>query len=313
MKRERLFTIDSPSRALLQVDGFRFTPKSNKKNAPTLAIVGSLNGNAIDQLFVASQIVEYLRTKEEVDPKFITGEILVIPSINHFALNMGETYWPLDKTDINMMFPGYAQGETTQRIAHKLFEVIKDFDYGIILENRRDKANCIPYIKMIQSGYEDLKTAKLFGMQFIHHRQMEPTETVSLQYNWQLWGTKAYSLIFGHQGNVKHPLNSLVIDAIIRFMGKTGFIRGKVFDGYQSNIVTRDDIDVIKAARSGIFDSYVVPGESVKKGQILGYIIDSLEGRTLATLHSPSDGIISCKYNYSLIFEKSIAFRLIRM
>jgi predicted deacylase len=313
MRRETFFTIDSPNRAPLQVDGFRFSPKSGKKKTPALAIIGSLNGNAIDQLFVASQIVEYLRTKEEFDPKFITGEILVIPSVNHFALNMGETYWPLDKTDINMMFPGYAQGETTQRIAHKLFEAIKDFDYGIILENRRDKADCIPYVKLIKSGYEDLKMAKLFGMHFIHHRQMEPIETVSLQYNWQLWGTKACSIVFGHQGNIKHQLNTLVIDAIIRFMGKAGFIRGKVFDGYQSNVVTRSEIDVIKAPCSGIFDSYIFPGESVKKDQTLGRIINALEGRTLATLKSPSDGIISCKYNYSLIFENSIAYRLIRM
>ena len=35
-----------------------------------------------------------------------------------------------------MMFPGYELGETTQRIAKKVFDAISGYDYGIILERR---------------------------------------------------------------------------------------------------------------------------------------------------------------------------------
>ena len=58
-------------------------------------------------------------------------EILVIPSINHHAMNIGKRFWPVDNTDINRMFPGYDLGETTQRIAAGVFEKVKDYDYGI--------------------------------------------------------------------------------------------------------------------------------------------------------------------------------------
>ena len=44
----------------------------------------------------------------------------------------------MDKTDINRMFPGYANGETTQRIAAAVFEALNGFEY----EPSRSPAEC---------------------------------------------------------------------------------------------------------------------------------------------------------------------------
>lgn len=49
--------------------------------------------------------------------------------------------------------------------------------------------------KTFKSGYEDLIGAKKFGFKMIHHRTMKSIDTVTLQYNWQLWGTKAFSIM----------------------------------------------------------------------------------------------------------------------
>lgn len=55
----------------------------------------------------------------------------MVLSVNHFSMNIGKRFWPSDNTDINRMFPGYKEGETTQRIADGVFENIKDYSYGI--------------------------------------------------------------------------------------------------------------------------------------------------------------------------------------
>ncbi|MGD9655609.1 MAG: M14 family metallopeptidase, partial [Sulfuricurvum sp.] len=219
MKRIEIINIKSPNRAPLIVEGFVF---GEETKGPSLAVVGAMSGDHINQLYVASRLVEYLRQKEEEGK--IIGKILVIPAVNTYALNMGETFWPLDKTDINMMFPGYAEGETTQRIAAKLFEALKGFDYGIILEGRRDQGVCLPYVKIIQSGYEDIESAKDMGIRFIHYRPYSPIETVMLQYNWQLWETKALSIVFGKNGMIDHFSTGEVKGALIRFMAKRGML-----------------------------------------------------------------------------------------
>lgn len=53
----------------------------------------------------------------------------MVPSVNHFSMNIGKRFWPSDNTDINRMFPGYKEGETTQRIAAGVFENIKDYSF----------------------------------------------------------------------------------------------------------------------------------------------------------------------------------------
>ncbi|WP_310439790.1 M14 family metallopeptidase [Sulfuricurvum sp.] len=305
MKRIEIFNFKSPNRAPLKVEGFLFGEESK---GPSVAIVGAMSGDHINQLYVASRLVEYLRQKEEEGK--ISGKILVIPAINSYALNMGETFWPLDKTDINMMFPGYAQGETTQRIAAKLFEALQGFNYGIILEGRRDQGMCLPYVKLIKSDYEDIDSARDLGMRFIHFRPYSPIETVMLQYNWQLWGTKALSVVFGKNGSIDPISSEEVHGALVRFMVKRKILDTAVFEGFVSNIIEPESITLLKASRAGIFDSLVSCGTTVSKGDTLGRITDALSGEKLEKIIAPIDGVLTCQYAHPLIFQNSIAFRI---
>lgn len=305
MKRIEILSLKSPNRAPLKVEGFLF---GEENKGASVAIVGAMSGDHINQLYVASHLVEYLRQKEEEGK--IEGKILVIPAVNTYALNMGETFWPLDKTDINMMFPGYKEGETTQRIAARLFEALQGYDHGIILEGRRDQGMCLPYVKIIKSGYEDIEAAKDFGMRFIHYRSYSPIETVMLQYNWQLWETKALSVVFGKNGSIDPGTSDEVQGALVRFMSKRGMLGVSAFEGYQSNIIGPENITLLKASRAGIFESSIACGTRVQKGDKLGRITDALSGEKLEKITAPCDGVVTCQYSYPLIFQNSIAFRI---
>jgi len=78
-------------------------------------------------------------------------------------------------------------------------------------------------------------------------------------------------------------------------------------------IFTNDTIEVIKSGSAGLFDSLVPIGENVVHGQPLARIYHSLDGSLLQTIIAPCDGIISCRYDYPLIFQNAIAFRVIRL
>ena len=47
---------------------------------------------------------------------------------------------------------------------------------------------------MMKTGFEDIETAKLFGLLYIVMRNPHPYDTTTLNYNWQIWETKVYSL-----------------------------------------------------------------------------------------------------------------------
>ncbi len=309
MEKIEILRIESLSRAPLVVEGYLF--KGSDVKAPKVAIVGAMEGDSILPLYCASTMVDFFKNK--IDKKNIKGDVLIIPSINHYALNIGKRFWPLDNTDLNMMFPGYELGETTQRIAKRVFDAISGYDYGIILERRPDPATCLPYIKLYKSGYEDLKSAKKFGFKMIHHRTMKSIDTVTLQYNWQLWGTKAFSIMCPSDNQVDKKIASQINQAMIRFMDKTKIIDYHIFNGYESTVIDRESIEVVKSPRSGIFISKELAGNYVSKDQVIGEIVHSLEGDVIHQFLAPCNGMVTCFYSNSLIYEHAVAFRIAKI
>lgn len=308
MKEEILLKMDSPSRDTLTITGYRFG-----SGKPTLAIIGAMRGDYITPLHTASKLVKFLQDKFESNPKAFKGEILVVPSLNPFASNMGTQYWPLDKTDIDAMFPGYDKGETTQRIAHAIFQRLQGFDYGIVLEGRKDHSYCMPYVRVLKTGFEDMKLAKRFGLRFVHVRDASPYETGSLLYNWPIFETQTYGVVFGKNGELDIHHSNTVLESIIRFASHLKILNVPTMQHYQSNILTPDRIEVIKAKLSGIFEPLVKPGTFLHKGMLLGTVSDSLKGDVLEEIYAPVDGILTCYYDYPLIFSQAIAFRMAKL
>ena len=309
MQKVEILKLESLSRAPMVVEGYLF--EGCDPEAPSVAVVGAMEGATILPLYSASKLVDFLRNK--LDGEKILGDILVIPSVNHYALNINARFWPLDRTDINMMFPGYALGETTQRIAHRLFEALRGYDYGLILETRNDLATCLPYVKLYKTGYEELKSARTLGLRVIHHREPESVETVSLQYNWQLWGTKACSVVCPHETQVEMDSANVILDSLINFLSHNGIIRYETFNGYDSTVVTQERIEVVQTPRSGIFIPTRKPGSTVTKDEMIGKIVHALEGEIIHRFFAPCDGLITCCCKHSLIFENAVAYRIARI
>lgn len=192
MKVQTIFSMSSSYR-----DDFRIKAYTFGEGEKTLCIVGSMRGDEIQQQYVASRLVALLKFAEENNRIQPGISISVIPSVNPFSINIEKRFWALDNTDINRMFPGYNQGETTQRIAAGLFEFIKDFKFGIQLASYYLPGNFLPHVRMIHTGFEDVEDAKYFGFPYIAIRDPEPFDTVLLNYNWQIWETQAFSLYAG--------------------------------------------------------------------------------------------------------------------
>jgi predicted deacylase len=308
MKKIEIFKITSLNREPLLVEGYLF--EGSDPEAPSVAIIGAMEGKTILPLYTASKLVDFLKNSIS-DSKKILGNILIIPSINHYALNINERFWPLDKTNLNMMFPGYDKGETTQRIAKKVFDAIEKYTHGIVLETREDLSTCMPYVRVFQSGFEDLEDAKKFGLKIIHYKALKPTDTVSLQYNWQLWGTKAHSIICPSTTELNQDSDE-IFESIVNFLNKNNIIKHKFLSAYESTIIISEDIEIVKTPKSGIFIPTKKIGSQVLEDEMIGKVLHSLEGKVIHKIIAPCNGVITCSYKNALILENAVAFRIVK-
>ena len=315
MEKRTIYSFHSLYRDDFKVEGFSFG--SGEK---ALCVVGSLRGNEYQQLYTAAHLVDRLRKLEE-NGKLAEGkEILVIPCANPASMNIKKRFWSIDNTDINRMFPGYDQGETTQRIAAGIFEGIKDYKMGIQFASFYMKGSFMPHVRMMKTGFENPELAEKFGLPYIMLREPRPFDTTTLNYNWQIWETEAFSLYTTNTETVNAKSSQEAIAAILHFMKETGLVLetdfgedacGSIYRPVKSRIVEDDGIATVRAPRAGFFHSFVRPGERVEKGQLLAQIDSTLDAGRLAEIIAPTSGVILFAHTESVTYSNSAIFKII--
>ena len=306
MRIETIFEMKSPYRDDFRIDGYWFG--SGEK---TVAIVGAMRGDEIQQQYICARIVEALKDAEYRNKIADGKSILVIPSCNPFSMNVSKRFWAMDGTDINRMFPGYGKGETTQRIAAAVFEYIKDFEYGMQMASFYMPGEFVPHVRMLKTGYEDIATAQLFGMPFVTVREPLPFDTTLLNYNWQIWGAKAFSIYAGQTNYVEDSTSNLTIDSILRFLKKIHVLDVRVQNaGYESIVLDEEELVNIIARRAGIFYRMTGAGPHVKEGQVLARILDPYDCSVLEEVKAPVSGTVFFAHNKPLTLEHAIIYRI---
>src|SRR5215470_7077376 len=101
--------------------------------APKLALVSGLHGNELNGIFALSRLAAVLRgvAAGTHAGQRLRGRVVIIPAVNVLGVNTHSRRWPFDQTDINRMFPGYAAGETTQRIAGAVLRATREAQYRV--------------------------------------------------------------------------------------------------------------------------------------------------------------------------------------
>ncbi|MBR2204048.1 MAG: succinylglutamate desuccinylase/aspartoacylase family protein [Prevotella sp.] len=306
MRVETIFEMNSPYRDNFRIQGYRFG-----EGAKTLAIVGAMRGDEVQQQYICSQLVSRLTMMEQRGEIVEGHSLLVIPSCNPFSMNVSHRFWAMDSTDINRMFPGYDQGETTQRIAAAIFTALNGFEYGLQLASYYVPGDFIPHVRMLKTGYEDVETARLFGMKYVTFCKPRPFDTTLLNYNWQLWATKAFSVYAGRTNQIDLNTSGETIDAILRMMQRTGIVsHGSLGAAYESAVIDEAELLHVKARHAGIFYRLVNAGSRVFPGESLAHIIDPYNGQILNDVKATVEGTVFFAHNRPVVLQNALLFMI---
>lgn len=296
----------SPFRDDFSVPGFLFG-----NGDKTVAIVGSMRGDEIQQLFVCSQVIKNLLVLEQQGCVSKDFGILVIPTANHYSLNIQKRFWTMDNTDINRMFPGYDKGETTQRIAAAIFEAVRGYTYGIQLASYYLDGAFVPHIRIMDTGYQDTEVAKSFGLPYVYIYGPRPFDTTVLNYNWQIFDTKAYSLYSGSTGIINKDLAKMTWISILRFLHKLGVVKYNCHPGAQPLVINEESLRTIVSQAAGLLYQICHVSQEVKAGDLLAKILDPYTGETVSTIESPVNGTVFFAHNSPFIHQHSRVFQIV--
>ena len=306
MQELELFRINA-----LYRDDFRIMGYSFGEGEETVCVMGSMRGNEYQQIYVCSLLIKKLKMLEEEGRITEGKKILVIPCGNPYSVNVKKRFWTIDNTDINRMFPGYDKGETTQRIAEGIFRNVKGYRMGIHLASFYMPGNFVSQVRVMKTGLENVEMAKQFGLPFVVLHHPRPFDTATLNYNWQIWETNAFSVYTASTGAINKKEANKGMRAILNFMSKNGVIDYRGDEGYISRVVESTDFMAIRSHTAGFFEAMAGAGDRVEKGQKLAVITDPMTGDVKETLCSGEEGVVAFMHNETLCYQNTAVIKVI--
>ncbi len=292
-------------------DNFRITGYEFGEGEKTVCIVGSTRGNEIQQIYCCSKLIKKFKQLESEGRIKKGNKILIIPCINPSSMNIQKRFWPTDNTDINRMFPGYDLGETTQRIADGVFKEINDYRFGIQFTSFYMPGNFVPHIRMMDEGFSKVETAVQFGLPYVVIRKVRPYDTATLNYNWQVWDTQAFSLYTTSTAQIDQSGAGQAVLSIMNFLSAQGIIKYSFPRLDESVVISDTKLVSVRTSESGIFEPLVKAGDVVNVGQPLANIIHPYESEVIETLYAPIDSKVFFIHNEPLTYANTAVIKLV--
>lgn len=104
----------------------------------------------------------------------------------------------------------------------------------------------------------------LFGLPYVVMRTPKPIDTTTLNYNWQIWESNAFSVYTKETAPIDEDSAAQAVSALLRYLSRVGVVKYTCHSGYLSTAINENDLATVLTPAGGIFHALRVPGQEVK-------------------------------------------------
>ncbi|WP_298918540.1 succinylglutamate desuccinylase/aspartoacylase family protein [uncultured Roseobacter sp.] len=280
--------------------GYHPVPIISLKNGagPVILIIGGTHG---DEFEGPSAI---MRLAGDLSIEDVTGQIIIVPSLNRPAVAASTRVSPLDQVNLNRAFPGDPMGALTEQIAYYVeTELLPLADAALDLHSGGKAAYFAPCTLPTRTAdpglyARNLTLAEVFGLPLVWVLGGF-NEPRSLNSAAERAGVPMIATELGGGGGVDPDIANLAEQGLYRVLRHMGVLAGEVSEIRTPRRVEIADPDhSIYAPGEGIFDRKVSAGHGVRKGQVAGYLHYVCEPRRASeTITFSHDGFVLAHTN----------------
>jgi predicted deacylase len=281
---------------------------------PRVALVAGLHGDEANGIFVLGRLASFLRRLEadEQSGRGLRERVLILPAVNLLGLNTRSRVWPFDGTDLNRMFPGYAVGETTQRVAHAVLELTRAAHYRVDIHSSNLAFEEVPQVRLYQPTSDERASALLFGFPAILERAPNPVFSTTIGCAWRAYGGENFVIQVGQAGSIQAQHCDRLFRALMRFLVATETLVGIDLAAEEEDIHcfgVKQTFPVI-SRHAGVFVSPLEVGHWLQAGDVIGQVYDGFDGEQIAEIRTPVAGMLSGVRREPWLFEGDLVARM---
>ncbi|MBI3470971.1 MAG: succinylglutamate desuccinylase/aspartoacylase family protein [Candidatus Solibacter usitatus] len=260
---------------------------------PVLALLAGNHGYEYTPILALQQL------RSRIDPKRLAGKLVLVHVANMPSYLARTIYFsPVDRKNLNRVYPGRRDGTVSERIAHAITtEVIDKCDYLLDLHAGDGNESLRPYVYQAVTGRPKMdaelsEMALAFGLDHIVLDRQRPTDPAASIYCSTTAVTRnkpAMTVECGFLGVPDQPSAMRIVRGVENLMRHL-----KMLEGAAERVrapVYFDPAEVLTSPATGILHAHVERGQWVAKGARLAHVTDFF-GTTIGEVQAPFSGVV---------------------
>ena len=283
--------------------------KSKKEAMKRISIVTGIHGDELEGQYVAYELQRRINEKKEC----LKGIVDIYPAMNPLGIDSITRGIPAFDLDFNRLFPGNIDGNMTEYLAAGIIDDVKGSDCVIDIHASNIYLTEIPQIR-INELHQDwlVPLAKQCNMDFIWVHGAATVLESTFAYSLNSIGTPVLVVEMGVGMRITKTYGDQMVEGILSLMKHMGMWTGETVTP-RKPIISTDwrDVSYLNASTGGLFVPKAKHSEMLKKGDIIGEIVDPLQGIVLDTIEAPVEGLLFTIRDYPVVEEGSLIGRML--
>lgn len=303
-------SVDLPVDETLSIKKRRIQPAGKTKGMKRISIVTGIHGDELEGQYVCFEVARRIAEAFEQ----LTGIVDIYPAMNPLGIDSITRGIPAFDLDMNRLFPGNIDGNMTEYLAAEIIKDVSGSDLVIDIHASNIYLTEIPQIRINELNEKELvPLAMEANVDFVWVHGASTVLESTFAYSLNSTGTPCLVVEMGVGMRITKEYGEQLTDGIFHLMKKLGIWTGKV-KAPRKPILSKnpEDVSYLNASVGGLFIPKVHHWEHLKKGDLIGQIIDPLSGEILDDVVSPVDGILFTIREYPIVDEGSLVGRLLR-
>ncbi len=307
---ETVTSIALPVDEALRIRKNRIEPEQTTGAEKRISIVTGIHGDELEGQYVCFELARRIGQHREN----LKGIVDIYPALNPLGIDSITRGIPAFDLDMNRLFPGSRDGNMTEYLASQIVQDLSGSAVVMDIHASNIYLTEIPQIRVNELHEEELvPLAAETNVDFIWVHGANTVLESTLAYSLNSTGTPTLVVEMGVGMRITRSYGDQMVDGIFHLMKELGLWAGETAS-VRKPIISKapDDVAYLNSTTGGIFVPAVRHWECLRKGELIGQILDPLAGRVLDEVTAPVDGILFTIREYPVVDEGSLIGRLLR-
>jgi predicted deacylase len=296
LKTKTLFSRVSPLGSSLNIVKQTFSAHQGKP-VQRVSFVSGLHGDELEGLYLCHRLIHALRQIQETQPEIIRGEVHIYPAANPPALNHGTRLWPFYGSDMNRMMGPNPGASTPVQLSQEVFQDLKESsDLVVDIHASNLHLKELPQIRIIEEFSEELLPLALqthTNIIWIH--PMAGVFESTLGYNLNKLNIPTLVVETGICLRIEPDFVDRLFHGMMHLLHHRGVLASlpsSIPSPPSPQVVYPRGVAQACAKHSGLFVSRVELGQRVGEDEIIGQVLDPVNGVVLENVIAPGNGLL---------------------